>query len=463
MKRIYKINKVFIFMMALALTLTSCEYGTTNEDPTRPGGDIIPINAIMPIMQTQSHRNITAGLGRLSGIVMQQWIGFDAQQVAYTSYVIGETDTDNFWDTGIYTGSMRDCVDIISRSTDTEGVHSRGVAKIYLAANLGMTTNSWGDVPFSEAFVGEENLNPAYDTQESIYAEIFRLLNEAEADLLATDALGSIQGSLVTLSNAGWIKVANALKARYYIQLTKRDPNAANSALTAIANAMDSNADQAQFNFENTQNGGNALGLFGQGRPNTMIIDPQFDALMTGDPRKPIYIDNSGANPLFYVDGGTDLFWSRFDAPGLLMTYAEQKFIEAEALERTGGDGTAALVAAVTANMEFIGVAAGDITTYTAGLALGGTLEADIEAIIAEKYKALYGNTPIEVWNDYKRTGYPALTPNANGSNGFNPSGVIPRRWLYPISERVSNPGPYQEAISRQGSHLLDGATWAFD
>ncbi len=450
-------------MMVIAFTLSSCEYGTTNEDPTRPGGDIIPINAVMPIMQAQSHRNITAGLGRLSGIVMQQWVGFDAQQVAYTSYVIGETDTDNFWDTGIYTGSMRDCVDIINRSTDTEGVNSRGVAKIYLAANLGMTTNSWGDVPFSEAFVGEENLNPSYDTQESIYGEIFRLLNEAEADLLAEDSSGGIQGSLVTLSNEGWIKVANALKARYYIQLTKRDPNAASNALSAIANAMDSNADQAQFNFEDTQNGSNPLARFGQDRPNTMIIDPQFDALMTGDPRKSLYIDNSGADPVYY-NGGTNLFWARQDTPGLLMTYAEQKFIEAEAIERNGGDGTSALAAAITANMQFIGVPASSIATYLGGLSpLGGTLEADISVIIGEKYKALYGNTPIEIWNDYKRTGYPALTPNATGSNGFNPSGVIPRRWLYPISERVSNPGPYQEAITRQGSHLLDGQTWAFD
>ncbi len=454
-------------MMAIAFTLSSCEYGSIDEDPTRVDESTVPVNVIMPIMQTQSHRNITAGLGRLSGIVMQQWNGADAQQLGYTSYVIGENDTNNFWDTGIYVGSMRDCVQIIEKTSDTDGVHSRGLAKIYLAANIGMVTNSWGDAPFSEAFQGEDNLFPSYDTQEALYATIFRLLTEAENDLLATDPTRTnpnvIPGSLITMDNAGWIKVANALKARYYIQLSKRDPDAANKALAAIAKAMDSNADQAQFSWGDSKPSGNPLAIFGVDRPGTMIIEPQFEAMMTGDPRKDSYMVASGTDYLYFENDNTDLFWAQFESPGLLMTYAEQKFIEAEAIERNGGDGTAALVAGVTANMEFIGVAAGDITTYTAGLALGGTLEADIEVIIVEKYKALYGNTPIEVWNDYKRTGYPALTPNANGSNGFNPSGVIPRRWLYPISERTANFASLEEAISRQGGHLLDNSTWAFD
>ena len=109
MKTIYKKTKtVLMLIFAMALTLSSCEYGDTNNNPTRPNGESLNPGAIMPIMQTQSHRNITAGLGRLSGIIMQQWIGFDAQQVAYTSYVITENDVNNFWNGGIYTGAMRD-------------------------------------------------------------------------------------------------------------------------------------------------------------------------------------------------------------------------------------------------------------------------------------------------------------------------------------------------------------------
>ncbi|MBP2830954.1 SusD/RagB family nutrient-binding outer membrane lipoprotein [Aquimarina sp. U1-2] len=462
MKRIYKINITFILLMTITTLFISCEYGDTNNDITRPDESIVPINAIMPVMQTQSHRNITAGLARLAGIVMQQWIGADAQQVGYTNYVIEETDSDNFWDTGIYVGSMRDCVQIINKIEDSNGINTRGIAKIYLAANLGMATNVWGDIPFSEAFQGEDNLFPAYDPQESIYEAIFRILDEAIADLTAEDTSGGIQGSLVSLTNAQWIQVANALKARYYLQLTKVNPQAASNALGALENAMTSNDDQAVFDWRNNQNEGNPLALFGVGRPETMIVDSRFADLMDGDPRKSSYMVLVEGSNLFYQQGNDNLFWGRLESPGILIPYWEQKFIEAEALERTGEDGSDALVAAVTANMEYIGIPSPQIAIYTSELALGGALEADLETIISEKYKALYGVAPIEVWNDYRRTGIPELTPSSDGSNGLNPSGIIPRRLLYPISERVSNPESYADAISRQGGHLLDDGTWAF-
>jgi hypothetical protein len=79
-----------------------------------------------------------------------------------------------------------------------------------------------------------------------------------------------------------------------------------------------------------------------------------------------------------------------------------------------------------------------------------------------EKYKAMYGQAPIQVWNDFRRTGFPALTPNPDGVNGNNPSGIVPRRLLYPITERQSNPIPYEEAIQAQGGHLLDDDIWVF-
>ncbi len=463
MKKIYKINTVFILLMTISTLFVSCDYGDTNNDITRPDESIVPINAIMPIMQTQSHRNITAGLARLAGIVTQQWIGADAQQIGYTSYVINETDSDNFWDTGLYVGALRDCVQIINKIEGENGINTRGVAKIYLAANLGLATNVWGDVPFSEALQGEDNLFPAYDTQESVYESIFRILDEAIVDLNTEDTAGGIQGSLVTLSTDQWIEVANALKARYYLQLSKVNPQAATNALGALANAMGSNSDQAQFNWENNQNAGNPLALFGLGRPETMIVDPRFETIMDGDPRKSRYMILVEGSNLFYQEGNDDLFWGRLESPGLLISYWEQKFIEAEALERTAEDGTAALAEAVTANMEYMGIPSPQIALYVSELELGGSLENDLQTIINEKYKALYGVAPVEVWNDFRRTNYPNLVPASDGANGVNPSGIVPRRLLYPISERVSNPDSYAEAIARQGGHLLDNGTWAFE
>lgn len=453
-KNIFKILLTAIFSFAV---LISCDYDDVNQDPTRPGGESVPLVAIVPSMQTQTHRNITAVLGRYAGIIMQQWQGFDAQQLQYTSYVIGENDTNGPWDFGLYTGSMRDADDIIERATNTEAFNTRGVAKIYMAINLGIATNVWGNVPYSEAFLGKENLSPKYDDQEELYGVLQTLLSEAIEDLNAEDPAG-IQGDLLNGSNDQWIAAAHSLKARFYIQQTSVNSNAAQLALAELDMAVSSNDAQLNFQFENTQNGGHPLGLFGFQRPNTMIIDGFFADLMMGDPRMDLYMtETDGGNFLYFDENNPNLFWAQLDSPSPVISYSETKFIEAEALARTGGDGTDALEEAVRANMSYLGIASTEIEDYISSLPT-----ANIQTIIIEKYKAMYGQSPIQVWNDYRRTGFPDIVPNENGANGNDPSGIVPRRLLYPISERLSNPDEYQAAIDAQGGHLLDDDIWVF-
>lgn len=453
----YKITAVFFTVLFSMSLLVSCEYDDVNQDPTRPGGDSVPLVAIVPAMQTQTHRNIGAVLGRYGGIIMQQWQGFDAQQLQYTSYVIGENDTNNPWDFGLYTGSMRDAADIIERATITDAPNTRGLAKIYMAINLGIATNVWGDVPYSEAFLGEENLTPKYDDQEELYGVLQTLLSEAITDLEADDPAG-IQGDLIGGSNEQWIATAHALKARFFIQQTSVKSDAAQQALAEAQMAFEGNANQLDFVWENTQNGGHPLALFGFQRPNTMIIGDYFADLMMGDPRMDLYMTPDEGDLFLYFDADNpNLFWAQLDSPSPVISYSELKFIEAEALERTGGDGSEALEEAIRANFQYLGISASATQDYIDDLE-----GSSIETIITEKYKALYGQAPIQVWNDFRRTGFPDITPNPNGENGNNPSGIVPRRLLYPISERQSNPEEYEAAIDAQGGHLLDDDIWVF-
>lgn len=443
--------------LILLVVLTSCEYGDTNNDPTRPGGENVPLVALVPAMQTQTHRNIGAVLGRFGGILTQQWKGTDAQQLGYTSYVIGENDSNTPWETGLYTGSMRDAVDIIERASAEEALNTRGLAKIYLALNLGIATNVWGNVPYSEAFLADENLSPKYDDQEEVYTVILTLLDEAISDLNANDPAG-IQGDLLGASASAWISTAHALKARFLIQQTSRSTTAANEALSEVANAMASNEEQLDFRFENSQNGGHPLALFGFQRPNTMVIGDSFATLMSGDPRQPLYmVEDDGGNFLYFDDSEPNLVWSKLNSASPVISYAELKFIEAEATERNGGNGESIMEDAIKANMEYLAIPTADINSYIAGINYNG-----LETIMEEKYKAMYGQSPIQVWNDYRRTGFPNLTPDPDGVNGNNPSGIIPRRLLYPISERQSNPEAYQQALDAQGGHLLDDDIWVF-
>ena len=76
---------------------------------------------------------------------------------------------------------------IIEKAGDTNKKY-RGIAKVLKAMNLGLATDLQGDVPNKEAFQGqkgEANWNPAYNTQEQIFADMQTLLDEAITDLKA--------------------------------------------------------------------------------------------------------------------------------------------------------------------------------------------------------------------------------------------------------------------------------------
>ena len=449
-----------LLTILIAMTFVACgdDFGDLNTDPTRPGGENANPVAIVPVMQTQTHRNLVSSAGRMAGIFMQHYQGFDAQQVAYTQYNLNEGTLANFWEFGLYTGSMRDCADIIERAETNGNIpHTKAVAQIYMAVNLGIATNLWGYVPYSEAFLGSEDLSPAYDSQEKIYSSILGLLEDAISNLAMMDP----QGPLGDLVNTDWTAVAHALKARFYIQLSKKDSQAGSKALTEVSLAFTSNASSPIFNFEGNANGGNPLALFGIQRPNTLIVAPFFDSLTNDDPRKSFYMTpNSDGDQLYFQNNNNDLFWAQFDSPSPLISYAELKFIQAEALLLTNASSADVLVAikeAVRANMEFIGVSETEIVDY-----LNTITTSDLETIIVEKYKSLFGSNPIQAWNDYIRTGFPSLIPDSNGANGSNPSGVVPRRILYPDSERLSNTESYENAIDAQDGHLLDDEMWVF-
>ncbi|MEO1098754.1 MAG: SusD/RagB family nutrient-binding outer membrane lipoprotein [Bacteroidota bacterium] len=468
MKKYYK----YIIIALMSFGFVSCEFDDTNVDPNNPNPGLITNDLILPAAQAQAVFNIGALGGRMPGIVMQHFQGFDAQQVAYTAYVIEESDLNNLWQTGLYAAGMRDADIIINNGIEAENNFYIGVGKVLLAHNLGLATSFWGEIPLTEAFQGLENLTPAYDSQESIYAAIQTNLDEAITALGNTgDALTS--GDIIFGGDApSWIRVANAMKARYHMHLSKRNNNAAQNALNALAaGAMNSNDEIPYVVFDAAETGANPYAQFGTQRPKTMIVDARFEAIMTEDPRRDLYMVEDGDEWLFFEDTDpleTDLFWSTNTSPLPLISFTEQLFLEAEAFARLGQTDNAGdtLLAAVVANMEQLGVEEDDYSAYlnivsTAFGAASGT-DAQVEVIINEKYKALYCQGENEIWVDYRRTGYPALTPTAGGANGVNPSGIVPRRFLYPISERQFNDVSRQAAIDRQGGHLLDDDIWAF-
>lgn len=449
-------RKFKTLFLTLFVIFSSCDLSDINQDPDNPSGNLVNAGSVYPGMIAQSHRNLVALNGRIAGIVIQHFEGLDAQQIAFGQYNIGEDDIDDLWDYGLYgAGSMKDCYVIMENNNDEVAA----LARLYMSANLGLATSIWGDVPYSQAFQGDiGNRTPSFDKQEDVYNEIQSLLTKSISDGVS-NGIGAFAGA-GDVSEIDWERTAYGLKARYYMHLTSVDPSAPQNALDNARLALQNTAEQADFVYSAPAQNANPLALFDNDRPSTLGFSTPLNSLMTGDPRLPFYTTDGES-----FAGITGLFWGQFASPTPLISYWEVKFLEAEGILRTSGTDTDALDAlkeAVTANMLYIGVAQSNIDSYVEGLSLSGTMEDKIKVVITEKYKSLYGNAPIEAWVDYRRTGYPELIPNPDAVPSLNPSGIIPRRFLYPISERITNEVNYEAAISGQGGHLLDDDLWAF-
>jgi hypothetical protein len=140
-----------------------------------------------------------------------------------------------------------------------------------------------------------------------------------------------------------------------------------------------------------------------------------------------------------------------------MLSYAEYNFIRAEHALRAGLS-TATVQgfyqAGITASMQEVGVSAANITTYlTANGTLTGVFATDVQKIIEEKYIASFG-VSVEPWTDWRRTGYPVLSPVSNPTSGV---AAIPRTLFYPQSEIDLNPNcPGQKSSSLQDKVFWD-------
>ena len=438
-----KMKNLILILSVLLVISCQNEIDTFNENPNNPS------NVTPALLLTQAEVatfNIHSGdLSRITSLLTQQIAGNDAQYLAYATYSFGETDVDNSWET-IYQNAGLSASDIIQKY-GASSPHYSGMAKILLAINVSKATDLWNDVPLTEAFQGLNGIiQPKYDKQEDVYAKLQQLLTDAIADLSQPASANLSIPAADDLIYGGdvdaWKKAAYTLKARFALRLTKRDGStiAANKALGFLnAGGMTSNADDmnAVF-FSELSSSWNQWYAFSQARGGYIKMGKYFvDYLSsTGDPRLPLFVGLDVSNGFTgiatnEVNNDASDVGPAINGAGQslgMVTFAETKFIEAEA-KFIISDATAqqALKDAVSASLlNYVGTVDNSfVDNVTATLSL--------ENIIQQKYVALFTNP--EVYNDWRRTGFPLLIPNPD----VTPV-QIPQRLPTPSKERLYNP-----------------------
>ena len=415
-----------------------------------------------------------------------------------TYYERGNSNLDYSWREGSFDNYniLRQVMQMDSFAVQTGQLQYLGLTKFFRALLFSQMTEVFGDIPYSKALLGlVGNFKPEYDLQEAVYKGILQELEEANN--LLDDSKGQIKGDIIYGGVASkWKKLVNAFKLRLLIHLSKKEANANLNIKAQFQNIISNpsthplftgNDDNAQLVF-NTTSQNNYYPDFGYLSLATAVsMEKGFVKILKdrSDPRlfaiaEPVSGSPAGVFTSYEgVDAGLTIgdqqttsanasriknryHDDKINEPWILMGYAEQEFIIAEAISRNWitGAGTAKshYDNGVTASMNFYGISGSAVTTY---LALPNVIfnpGTALSLIAIQKYIALFMNSGWEAFMEQRRTGIPTLSV---GPGTYN-NGQVPKRWLYPQSEYDYNAANLATALQRQfaGNDNVNGVMW---
>lgn len=458
---------------------------------------------------------------KMAGAMMQIFASLNPWQWTGGKYLHKPTYTYGFWRAG-YEVEVKQITQILALLEDKpEMVNQRQIARIWRVYIFHRITDMYGDAPYFEAgnaYLGE-NYEPEFTPQSEIYAD---MLNELEEAAQLLDPSEPSFGSADFLYNGDpvkWKRFAYSLMLRLGMRLTKVDPALAETWVKkAIAGGvMQSNEDNARLQHsEGTINNYYVSAFYmsgGEGVPPSAEgkgygkMGETFVSLLksTNDPRLPFYITlwpgNADASKLpastdpsvqkglphgydyssikELIPNWTDDMLAEYSeinlqrvahqaATQIFQGYFEVELLLAEAALRGWGPGDAQThyEQAVAASMEIpamnpggYSISTADVNDYLAANPYDptGTFEEQMEQIHTQFYVSLFMNN-IEIYANWRRTGYPKLTPTNYPGNATG--GTIPRRLRYPENERIYNTENYNEAVQNQGPDLYTTRVW---
>lgn len=482
-------NKLFLFI-GILFALVACDpsdFGDLNVDPRQvkeaPTPTLLTYSLQkMPYVAFNTPDRNEAGLET-------NYLNFFAQYLSEGPYPAGSLySTRNLGWSDWYTGPLYNLQTIINLNNEENALatgvgygsknNQLAVARILKAYYFWFLTDIYGDIPYSQALKGTEELKPAYDSQESIYTDLFKELTEAQAQINETEE--AISGDILFSGDmAMWKKFANTTRLFMSLRLIKRDPAKAQAEFTAAINSGVLEAGENvtyQFIGGDPNNWNPWFEDYNNDNRNDYAISNTLGDFMlaNNDPRVFVYGENLngqvktldyGSNQAKNIPGafsrvGNSLRADNTEAP--IFTYAQVLFVKAEAAQRSWSiPGEARSTKqlyeeAIKASWEFWEVYdATAYATYIADPDIAYSAANGLERIIKQKWVHQYLNG-FEAWTDWRRTGYPTLTPAPDATQ----TGGIPRRMGYPSAAKPLNEAGYNAVIERQGADTNYTRVW---
>ncbi|WP_163379037.1 SusD/RagB family nutrient-binding outer membrane lipoprotein [Cyclobacterium sp. SYSU L10401] len=332
-------------------------------------------------------------------------------------------------------------------------------------------TDMWGDIPYTQAFLLDEEgiLSPEFDSQAVVYDKILSELDQANSMLDPNGMALGVGDFIYGGDIMQWKKFANSIRLRVAMRMSSVVPQEAAAVLAEILGnpatypVFEDHTDNAYLNWPGVSSNiepwrqrlGTPSNKNDQYRTNYDLISILENL---DDPRLPVYADrnqngafngykmgigqtsdpmNSQANVSHIGDrfGYDDTGFSPF------MNASQVWFIKAEAYERdlvSGGNSQEAYEKGIEVSLEENGIAPEMIDAYLQqpGVAWGSGSSTNLEKIRLQNWLALYKQS-VEAWAEVRRTDVPLLDKVSNDyANNHNRP---PFRMSYPANEIAHN------------------------
>jgi len=474
---------LYIFLAVIVIILPSCSEEIMDEinfNPNNPT-DVSSRLTLTDNMIELGATGVGGSMMFYASVYIEHTVGDHAQHLSAeirSAEPTASSTYNNDWNTLYYSlWCLRKVIDRCSEGGIEDGAwHNLGRAQLLSAYYLAILADGWGDTPWEEALDPSTYMQPQLSSQEVIYNDVFQFIDDAIVNFQKEDL--SNMGSQDIYYNGDvdqWLKFAYALKARYLLRLSLRNPSYSD-VIAAASNSFTGIEDQCLLTFDGSSSQTAAWYRMLQDRNSHAASLSLHEKLLSrSDPRDDIYFipNPEGDGTLIFAENGQNndvqseygiSGLSVADAPTYIFSYHELEFIKAEAYVRLGGAANLALAKTALKNgisaafqKPNVGLTAAEADTYFTDH-VEALFDADpLSEVMNQKYIAFYEEEALEAYSDYRRL--EAMGDDViELKNPYNQTVGFPQRFTYGSADVTTNPNV--ASAYGNGSYVYTEKVW---
>lgn len=369
-------NKLLIISVVCTVVLSACTKDLGGLNVNTKAASSVPSTTLFTYAEKQLVDNYTSiGVGTAPfRVLSQEWT--ENTYIYEAQYNFSAYNANAGWWNALYRNVLANLQaaknsypkDIKDPAILRNDLIISDILEVY-AYNL--LVNTYGNIPYTEA-LNSTIPYPKYDDAKTVFMDLLTRLDTCIAGLNPSAKSLGVADQIYNGNITEWQKFAATLKLKMAMIIADVDPaTASQKALEAVTTGVfTSNADNATMTYDQSSPGNsNPLwqALVNSGRhdfvPTNLLVNT-MDSLH--DPRVPLYFtqDPNGSYSGGIPGGGNGYgIYSDFSAqmqtpsyPGVLLTYTQSEFLQAEAIERgiaVGGTAQSHYNNAITASITF--------------------------------------------------------------------------------------------------------------